>query len=470
MIASISLSQVAAATGGELFGADISFNQVFTDSRKVVDGGLFVALRGENFDGHAYVGNVQQAGALAAVVDSVQELPVDSRSFTQLKVDNTLKALGQIAEQNRKNFEGELVALTGSCGKTTTKEMLASIFSLSKNTLATDGNFNNEIGVPLTLLRLSSEHELGIIEMGAAAIGDIEYLCEFTKPSIALITNAQAAHIEGFGSIEGVAQGKGEIYSSLGKAGVAVINADDNFAELWLDLASHCKRIIRFSIASSDADVWAEEIQSSAMASSFTLCVSGDKHRVNLHVPGVHMVANALAAASVAIAADIPLAQIAQGLASMQPVSGRMQTHELAVIGGRIVDDTYNANPAAVKTAIDALAQFEGARRVLVMGNMAELGDNAKSLHAEIGRYAAGNNIDALYACGEHAAAMADEFGANAAAFAEQNELITALRSSLHQGDQVLVKGSRSAGMEKVVAALIAEFGEKGVANAAVSS
>lgn len=463
MMAPISLSELVKASGGNLIGQDKIFADVFTDSRKPIVDGLFVALRGENFDGHAYVKSVAEAGASAALVDTETDVAI-----SQIKVPNTLKAFGDLGAVNRDKFDGLLIALTGSCGKTTTKEMLASIFSVSQNVLATAGNLNNEIGVPQTLLKIAPEHEAAIIEMGAAAVGDIQYLCDFVKPDIALVTNAQAVHIEGFGSVEGVAKGKGEIYSSLSESGVAIINADDRFAGLWRDLASGCAKTICFSLTSKGADVWAETIDSSETGTTFNLCTREFTQPIQLNLPGAYMVANALAASSVALSAGITPAQIAQGLATVQNVAGRMQVHAVGAM--RIIDDSYNANPAAVKIAIDTLKNFIGRRRVLVMGNMAELGADAKALHAEIGEYAASAGVTALYACGEHANAMASAFGEGAYAFAERDELIESLKSGLGDSDQVLVKGSRSAGMEKVVETLIDTFSIGGVANAAISS
>ncbi len=442
------LSQIALATGGELLGADCEVSRVVTDSRQLAPGDLFVALSGERFDGNAFVEQAQAAGASAAVVTrrpSV-ELPC-------VLVADSRFALGQIAHLNRQSFNGPVIAISGSSGKTSCKEMLAAILRQRGAVLATRGNLNNEIGVPLTLLEIAQEHHCAVVEMGAAARGDIRYLCDFAHPDIALLTNAQRAHIAGFGSLEGVAHTKGEIYQALKSDGTAVINADDQFCELWCELAASRKRVL-FSLNDPSADYYARDIQQDLSSGlRFTLVSPAGEVAIEMPLLGRHMVANALAAAAAAGAAGATLDDVRAGLAALQPVPGRLHPQRLSLPGGgaiTLLDDSYNANPGSVRAAIDLLADAP-ARSWLLLGHMAELGDDEREQHADIGAYAAQSGVDALWAVGPRAALVAEAFGDGGRAFDDRDAIARELPAQLKDGDVVLVKGSRSAAMDRVV-------------------
>ncbi|GAB3371949.1 UDP-N-acetylmuramoyl-tripeptide--D-alanyl-D-alanine ligase [Spongiibacter taiwanensis] len=449
----LTLSKIAAITGGQLVGADVSVSAVCTDTRKLQTGDLFVALKGEHFDGNTFVAQAAASGAGAALVNS----PVDS--LPCVVVADSYRALGLVAREHRRHFAGPVMAITGSSGKTSTKEMLASILRECGDTFATKGNLNNEVGVPLSLLSMSTQEQFAVIEMGAAKRGDIAYLCEFAEPTIALLTNAQAAHIQGFGSLQGVAETKGEIFQALGGKGVAIINADDQFSSLWQQLAGVAAQV-RFGFNPATADVWAEDIVLSPNGGSeFRLVTPAGSADVVLALPGRHMIANALAAAAAAQAAGASLAQISAGLGLVRPSDGRLSRRQVG--GIQIIDDSYNANPGSVRAAIDVLSECDG-RRILVLGAMAELGDEAERGHREVAQYAASKGIDALFVTGEWAPMMAEKFGASAKAFADRETLASALVQFVEGGDAVLIKGSRSAGMELVVSRLAQHLDGKG--------
>ncbi len=440
MIAPLNLEQICTAVDGRLNGENCRISRVCTDSREILAGDLFVALSGENFDGNCFVSVAKEKGAAAVVVGR------ESGVQPEIIVNDTRRALGQIAALNRRQFHRPLLALTGSSGKTSTKEMLASILSQCGTTFATQGNFNNEIGVPHSLLAINAEHQFAVIEMGAAKKGDIAYLCEFAQPDVAILTNAQPAHIAGFGSLDGVASTKGEIFSALSENGIAVINADDPYCSTWLEMASHCRRLL-FSIHKT-ADVWASDIvQCAEGGSEFVLHCEQGSVAIQLPLPGRHMVANAIAAAAAALAVGAKLNHIVEGLSSLAPVAGRLSRKQLG--GVTVIDDSYNANPGSVKAAIDVLA-FEPGRKLLVLGAMAELGDDAESMHRDVSAFARESGIDKLFVCGQFAKLMAFEFGHDALAFDSQTQLNEALQQEIQQGDTVLVKGSRSAAMDTV--------------------
>lgn len=449
MITPMTLQQVAAATSGVLCGEDTRFSAVSTDTRKIQKNDLFVALFGENFDGNQFVENAKNSGAIAALVTKATDL------LPSVLVTDSRRALGLLARENRRQFSGALVAVTGSSGKTSTKEMLASIFAQCGDVFATQGNLNNEIGVPLSLLSIQEQHRFAVIEMGAAKQGDISYLCEFAEPDIAVLTNAQPAHIAGFGSLESVAKTKGEIFRSLPQHGLAVINADDTYYELWQGYAKHVKQRL-FSLVREDVDVFARDIDLSVPGKvQFELVSFKGSAKVCMPLSGKHMVANALAAAAASLSAGVSLSDVVAGLESMRSVSGRLLRRELAEV--TIIDDSYNANPGSVRAAIDVLSSCV-ARRILVMGHMGELGPEAGLRHREIAAYARENRIDALFVVGEFAPLMADEFGSQSFAFLNKAELISALNTFVKAEDTVLIKGSRSAAMEEVVDALSAEL------------
>lgn len=442
MIAALSLKQIADATDGQLFGNDCRVVALSTDSRKVEKGSAYLALKGERYDGHDFVADAVAKGAVAAIVSRPVEL-----DLPKVQVANTLLALGLIAALNRQAFRGPVLALTGSCGKTTCKEMLVAILRRSNRVLATDGNLNNEIGVPLTLLNIKGEHDLAIIEMGAAKPGDIAYLCQFAKPDVALITNAAPAHLEGFGSLQAVANTKGEIYQALPENGTAVVNADDPFAGQWRS-QTVANKVLTVSRVNRDSDFFASDIQVTATGTRFQLHTPAGEQTVSLSVLGAAMVSNALLAAAAAWAVGASVADIGKGLAAVKAVKGRLHVQVLRDF--TLIDDSYNANPSSVAAAIDVLATFSG-RRVLVLGDMAELGVDTERLHHDIGVYAAQSGIDRLLSCGSLSRFTTQGAGAMATHFADRDALLADLQNQLQTGDSILIKGSRSAGMEVVV-------------------
>lgn len=444
MIEPLTLSQLAQAHGGTLLYPDCAFSAVSTDTRTLREGELFVALRGENFDAHDFL----ESAALKAV-GLVVERPNKQLNRPQWVVADTTRALAQIALMARQQFSGPVVAVTGSSGKTSVKEMIAAILGQLGPTLATRGNLNNHIGVPLTLLSLEKRHRYAVIEMGASGPGEIAYLCGIARPHISLVNNVMPAHIEGFGSLEVIADTKSDIYNSLPASGVAVINRDERWARKWRNKVS-CDRIWDFSLVDRAASFYADRVEDlQGTASRFLLCTPEGEQAIELPLPGLHNVANALAAAACAMAAGAPLDAVAAGLASLKPVKGRMQ--ELAGRAGcRVLDDTYNANPGSVKAALDVLSARPG-RRVAVLGDMAELGIGAGQMHREVGFHARQKGIDELWAIGRHATSIAQGFGAGARIAASKAELAAELAATLDSDTTVLVKGSRSSGMEDIV-------------------
>ncbi len=442
MMAPLSLADIARVTGGQVRGSNVHVTSLSTDTRSIERDSAYLALVGERFDGHDFVAAAVERGAAAAIVSR----PV-SQGIPQVVVDETRLALGQIAALNRSAFKGPVIALTGSCGKTTCKEMMSAILARSHNVLATSGNLNNEIGVPQTLLRLQPEHELAIIEMGAAKAGDIAYLCQFAHPDVTLITNVAPAHLEGFGSLQAVADTKGEIYQALSESGTAVINCDDPFAGQWL-AETRAGRIVTVSLDDGSKDFYASGIQADAEGTRFILHTPDGNIQVALPVLGVAMVSNALLSAAAAWVVGAKLPQIAKGLAGVQPVKGRLFIHALEQI--RLIDDSYNANPKSVRAAIDVLSSF-GGRRVLVLGDMAELGPDSQDMHRDVGAYAAKAGIERVITCGKHSRFAAEAFGVNATHYSDRDVLIEGIDEQLSPGDTILVKGSRSAGMDVVV-------------------
>lgn len=438
------LSQAAAWLAAERTGADVEFLGVSTDTRSLPAGALFIALRGPRFDAHDYVAEAAARGAVALLVEHAVE-----SQLPQLIVRDTRLALGRLAAAWRLHCNTPLVAITGSNGKTTVKEMSRAIFAQSGAVLATEGNLNNDIGVPLTLLRLTPQHRHAVIEMGANHAGEIAYLSDLAQPDAAVITNAGPAHLEGFGSVEGVARAKGEIYRGLRENGVAVINADDAYADLWRGMAG-TQRQLCFGMA-PEAIVTARW-QPEGCGSRLWLQTPVGEAELLLPVPGRHNVMNALAAAALALALDLSLDAIRRGLEGMQGVAGRL-ARRAAFNGAQLIDDSYNANPASMRAAIDVLAACP-APRILVVGDMGELGSDAMQLHREIGAYARTAGIDALYASGPLSLATAEGFGVGAQHFTDCAALAAALRQVLTVESTVLVKGSRSARMERVVEAL----------------
>ncbi len=446
------VSEAAFALGVEYRGDNPTFTSVGTDSRNVKSGELFIALRGEHFDAHQHIAAAQAAGAIAAIAD-VAGAPLAPADMPLIMVNNTRSALTQLAYAWRSRFSMPLVALTGSSGKTTVKEMLAAILRehVGDAVLATRGNLNNEIGVPLMLLELNASHRYAVIELGMNHSGEISRLTQLARPNVALINNAGRAHIEYLGSEEAIARAKGEIFEGLSSQGVAVINADDAHATLWQKLLNKNK-CLRFCIEQS-ADISARYTLSAA-ASEMMITAPTGRVIVTLNAPGLHNVRNALAACAAAVALNVPLAVIQSGLSRYSGFKGRLQ-RKAAPGGATIIDDTYNANPESVRAAIDVLAHVPG-KRLLVLGDMGELGERAAACHTEIGAYARQVRIEKLYALGEMSALTAVAFGAGARHFESIEALQAALKTELAPDVTALVKGSRFMKMERVVEALIA--------------
>ncbi|MES2820627.1 MAG: UDP-N-acetylmuramoyl-tripeptide--D-alanyl-D-alanine ligase [Pseudomonadota bacterium] len=455
MLKPMQLSEIAASLSGRLSGRDCAFSAVSSDSRAIAAGQLFVALTGPRFDGHDYLAQVARAGAVAALV----ERAVEGVDLPQLVVADTRLALGQLAALNRQAYQGRLAAVTGSSGKTTVKEMLASILRSAHadaTVLATRGNLNNDLGAPLTLLELGPEHAAAVIELGASRVGEIAYTVSLTQPQVAIITNAGSAHVGEFGGPDKIVQAKGEILDGLGATGVAVLNRDDPAFAIWSRRAAG-RQVLSFALQDASADFHAADLARDARGcAAFTLQGPAGNAHVQLNLLGTHNVANALAAAAAAYAMGVPLAAVVAGLQGLAPVRGR-GVAQLTATGVRVIDDSYNANPASICAAVDSLAGFSG-RTLLVLGDIGELGEWAEQGHREVGAYAVGK-VDALYAVGPLMAHAVAAFGPAARHFADQASLIQALQSE--QGDTtILIKGSRSAAMDKIVAALCATHGE----------
>ena len=442
----LTLSEAAVAFGGTLLYPDCRFRRVSTDTRRLRPGELFVALRGAHFDAHDFLSDAarQACGLVVERADKALLLP-------QWVVPDTTRALGELATLARAQFSGPVIGITGSSGKTTVKEMTAAILRGLAPVLASRGNFNNHIGLPLTLLSGEPEQRFAVLEMGASATGEIAYLAGIARPSVAVVTNVLPAHIQGFGSLDGVARGKGEIYAALGPRGTAVFNLDleTRWLESWR-ASLPCLEAVSFAVANPAADVTAADLRLDAEGrASFLLRAPAGEVPVSLQIPGRHNVANALAAAACALAAGADLAAVAAGLRAVLPAPGRMQIRR-AARGARLIDDSYNANPGSVRAAIEALAAYRG-RRLLVLGDMAELGADAAAQHREIGAYARQLGIDGLCVCGPLSALAAETFGAGGEVFADKEALGRALLDRLDADTTVLIKGSRAAGMEDIV-------------------
>ena len=454
MLKPLLLSEVAATLNGRVVGADASFSGVSIDSRAIEQGQLFIALTGPRFDGHDYLNDVAAKGAVAALVE--REVP--ESALPQLVVADTRAALGQLGALNRAGYDKPVAAITGSSGKTTVKEMLACILRTRGPVLATKGNLNNDLGVPLTLLELTREHTSAVIELGASRIGEIAYTVAMTKPHVAVLNNAGTAHVGEFGGPDKIVEAKGEIIEGLAADGIAVLNLDDKAFAIWHARAAG-RQVLSFSLKNPEADFYASDMSLDARGCPrFTLHSPQGIEPVQINLLGTHNVANALAAAAAAHALGVSLFGIKTGLEAVQPVKGRAVA-QVTSTGLRIIDDTYNANPTSMCAAVDILAAFSG-RTVLVLGDIGELGEWAEQGHREVGAYAA-DKVSALYAVGPLMAHAVAAFGHQARHFANQADLITALRTEHEKNTTILIKGSRSAAMENVVAALCGSCGEK---------
>ncbi|GIU33234.1 UDP-N-acetylmuramoyl-tripeptide--D-alanyl-D-alanine ligase [Shewanella schlegeliana] len=451
----VSLAELAARLNGQLIGDDLPIDNVSSDSRAVDSKTLFVALKGENFDGHNFAQAAVDAGANALLVE--RALPIEA---AQIVVANSQRAMGEIGAYVREQLEPICVALTGSNGKTSVKEMIATILSQKHQVLYTAGNFNNEIGVPLTLLRLQQGDEFGVFELGANHAGEIDYTSSLVKPCVAMVNNVASAHLEGFGSLQGVAKAKSEIFNHVASGGTAVINADDPFADVMLAASAHLKQL-RFGVEnefSRELDIWASELSSDNYGRySFTINHHNEAQQVSLPLAGRHQVSNALAATSICLALGLSLSQICQGLSQLKPVKGRMLPNALGRV--TVIDDSYNANPASVGAAIDWLQEIKG-NRCLVLGDLGELGDNAALLHRELGELAKAKGVNALFCVGTLSEGASHAFGSNH--YHDIDDLVAGLIQYINELPAeitVLVKGSRSARMERVVEALTTAYG-----------
>ncbi|MBY6212634.1 UDP-N-acetylmuramoyl-tripeptide--D-alanyl-D-alanine ligase [Microbulbifer agarilyticus] len=451
MIAPLTLEQLQQRFGGELVNGSVQFDAVCTDTRKLDAGALFVALRGETFDAHDFLADVD-----GKVLGIVSEKRLENSSLPQWLVKDTNVALGQIGRLCREQFSGPVIGITGSCGKTTVKEMLAGIFGQRHNVCVTQGNLNNHFGVPMTLFSLAPENDVLIVEMGASGPNEIGYLCSIANPKITAVNNVMPAHVEGFGSVDGIATAKGQIYTSLEPGGAAVINADDNYADYWRGEMPEGVRTLEVGFGHQWA-VHPDNIElDSRGCPKFDLVVEGVSHPVQLQVLGEHNVHNALVASGIAHAAGIPVAEIATGLGVSSGVAGRMQSLS-GRNGATVIDDSYNANPGSVSAAIEMLAQRDG-KKILVLGDMAELGPEADSAHRDMGLLARERGIDQLFTLGSLSGAASVAFAAGhqheQRNFSERESLIKVLAPELDENTTVLVKGSRSARMELIVQAL----------------
>ena len=445
----VRLARLAQWCGGRLHGDDAEVDAVSTDTRTLAADGrrvLFVALKGENFDGHEHVANAAARGAVAALVAREVDAPV-----AQVVVADSERALGEFAHALQAQRRAKVLAVTGSNGKTSVKSLLSSILAHAGKAYANPGNRNNEIGLPLAVIDAPDDADFAVYEMGAGKPGDIAYLTEVVRPDVALVNNIAAAHLERMGSLLGVADTKAAIYDALPADGVAVVNADDAFAAYFRERAKD-RRIIRFGLDAS-ADVTARGIAADAEGSRFVMATPAGEISVQLALAGRHNVRNALAAAAMALGAGVSLEAIRAGLEEARAVAGRLVRHRLGN-GALLIDDSYNANPGSLDAAIDTLAAA-GGEGWLVLGDMRELGDDAKALHTAAGRRAKAAGIARLYAIGELSAATVEAFGAGARHFDSHEALSDALRADVRGDVRILVKGSRGSAMDRVVAALL---------------
>ena len=437
---SMKLSQAAALLNCAPLQSDVTFTGITSDSRQLAPGMLFAALPGQNFDGHDYLQQAMELGAVAALVCRKVE-----SSLPLLQVEDVLTALGTLAGYWRTQCPARVVGITGSNGKTTVKEMVASILRQDGDVLATEGNFNNELGLPLTVFQLNKSHDFAVLEMGASKPGDIAYLAGIARPEVGLITNIGPAHLQGFIDEEGVARAKGELYASLPREGTAIINA----AEPWVDLWQSVNTAGTIFYFNGDGE---NHIQAHRTAEKVMVSTPVGEFPLHLPLPGEHNLANALAATAVCLALDVSLDNIKTGLEAVKPVPGRLSLVS-SKSGWTVIDDTYNANPASLYAALQVLSTQSG-EPWLVLGDMKELGSDSRKMHAELGDAARSLGVKRLFALGDASVATVDAFGDKAAHFSSRDGLIEALRAQLRPGVACLVKGSRSMGMEHVVSAI----------------
>ncbi len=435
------LHEIADLLGCDRPDANPVIDAIVTDSRKVRYGALFAALKGVQSDGHDYAETALSLGAVAVLASRELQLKTPV-----LVVDDVTRALGLIAAEIRNRVDPVVIGITGSNGKTTVKEMVASILRTftgeSSKVLATGGNYNNELGLPLSLFRLKKDHQYAVLEMGASQAGDIAYLAGIGRPDVSVITNVGPAHLKGFGSESGVAHAKGEIFQALGPDGCAVIFGDQHWSDLWHRINTGGRVITFGQKPSNDVRVLDPE----------TLDTPKGIIRLELPVPGIHNRVNAAAATAVALALDVDTESIRLGLAAFSPAPGRLETRVMSA-GWTIIDDSYNANPASLYSALKVLSEMQG-HRWLVVGDMKELGENSKKMHAEVGDAARSLGVERIFAIGEMAAYTVQAFGRGARHFENHDSLIEALAHEIRPGINCLIKGSRSMNMERVVQAL----------------
>ncbi|GAB6140238.1 UDP-N-acetylmuramoyl-tripeptide--D-alanyl-D-alanine ligase [Methylosoma difficile] len=447
------LSEIAEIVGGQLYGEDLRVSALSIDTRTLQPGQLYVAIKGDNFDGNDFVSQAEQSGAVAAMVHTGVQPHIP-----HIFVADTRLALAELAGAWRRKANVEVVGITGSNGKTTVKEMTAAILAVAGNTLYTQGNLNNDIGVPLTLMRISDENRYAVIEMGANHHGEIAYTSRYAQADVVILNNAGAAHLEGFGSLEGVAKAKGEIIETLKAEGVAIINRDDVYFDYWLGVAEP-RKTLSFGL-DSHADVRASnihgEIRNNAFLTTFTLTCPQGEIEINLHLAGLHNVKNALAATAAALALGLSPEQVAAGLATIKPVTGRLQPL-VSRLGNIIIDDTYNANASSLKAGLDVLANCPG-QAWLVLGMFGELGPESPKLHEDLAPLIKASGVKRVFAVGHDCQYTVAAFGNGASYFANQADLITALQHELTGTETILIKGSRAQRMENVVAALVDNF------------
>jgi len=453
------LSDCAVAVQGKLIGGDVAFTSVSIDTRAIQQGQLYIAIKGHNFDGNEFVDQAEQAGAIAAIVHKGVKA-----NLPHIVVDDTRLALAKLAGAWRRSLSARgnealsVVGITGSNGKTTVKEMVAAILATNAPVLFTQGNLNNDIGVPLTLLRLNEQHRYAVIEMGANHAGEIAYTSTYAQADVVIITNAGAAHLEGFVSLEGVAKAKGEIIETLKTNGVAVINHDDDYFDYWRSVAGN-RRVLSFGF-NSGADVTAKairtEIRNNTFVSTFQLVTDLGSADISLKLAGQHNVVNALAATAASLALGLDLQHIKQGLESVKPVTGRLQPL-VSRLGNIVIDDTYNANSASLKAALDVLVNLSG-KPWLVLGAFGELGPDSPKIHEEMGALIKASGVVRLLAVGADSKNTVQAFGIGATYFDNQKDLIDALKQELKGDETILIKGSRVQRMENVAAALVDDF------------
>jgi UDP-N-acetylmuramoyl-tripeptide--D-alanyl-D-alanine ligase len=453
------LSECSALLQGKLAGEDVAITSVSIDTRAIKPGQLYVAIKGHNFDGNEFVDQAQVAGAIAAIVHEGVKT-----TMPHIIVYDTRLALAELSGAWRHSLAAlggkmlSVVGITGSNGKTTVKEMVAAILSVNDPVLFTQGNLNNDIGVPLTLLGLNEQHRYAVIEMGANHAGEISYTSTYAQADVVIITNAGAAHIEGFGSLEGVAKAKGEIIETLKNEGVAVINYDDDYFGYWKSVAGN-RRVLSFGLNGS-ADVTAKaiktEIRNNAFVTTFELVTAQGSIDISLKLAGRHNVINALAATAASMALDIGLQQIKQGLENVKPVTGRLQPL-VSRLGNIVIDDTYNANSASLKAGLDVLTTFRG-KPWLVLGAFGELGPESPKMHEEMGAVIKASGVERLLAVGADSKNTVQAFGKGATFFEKQQDLIDVLKQELKGDETILIKGSRAQHMENVAAALVDNF------------